>query len=120
MYYGYYGLIDFKVQLTSNKLGYFTFQICNLDKFGTESEECFSENMLSFISGYDKYPIAGDIVWVNSTLLIPQSLKCSHCVLRWVYRSGNSWGYCDSMRSHGELGCGVQETFATCADIAIF
>ena len=54
----------------------------------------------------------------NLTLQLPADLTCSHCVLQWTWTCANSWGLCDSS-DRGALGCGPQETFRACSDIAI-
>jgi hypothetical protein len=41
----------------------------------------------------------------------------NHYTLLYVMVSGNSWGSCGD--GTGALGCGPQETFRTCSDIAI-
>lgn len=105
------------VKLTANSLGYFTFEICNLDKFGQESETCFSENKLTFGDGSQKYIIHYEFRDIHFILWLPSNLVCEHCVLRWIYTNGNSWGACED--GTGRLGCGDQETFINCADISI-
>jgi len=49
---------------------------------------------------------------------LPEGITCSHCVLQWTYRAGNTWGICADGTE--EVGCGPQETFVNCADISIF
>lgn len=44
-------------------------------------------------------------------------ISCSHCVLQWTYTAGNNWGTCSNGTE--AVGCGPQETFRACADIAI-
>lgn len=109
--------IDVGALITANHLGHFSFEICNLDKFGTESEECFAEHKLNFVGGDQKFPIGTRTGLINVSTLIPKDLKCQHCVLRWIYKAGNNWGVCDD--GSGALGCGMQETFVNCADIQI-
>lgn len=43
--------------------------------------------------------------------------ECEHCVLQWKYVAGNNWGICSN--GEGAVGCGPQEEFRACADIAI-
>lgn len=111
------GKLDIGARITSNHLGHFSFEICNLDAFGKESEECFAENKLSFPGGSKTYNIGSRTGMINVSLLLPSGLKCNHCVLRWRYTAGNNWGVCED--GTGKLGCGVQETFVNCADIKI-
>jgi hypothetical protein len=44
-------------------------------------------------------------------------LECQHCVLQWKYIAGNNWGICAD--GNGAVGCGDQEEFRACADVAI-
>ena len=52
-------------------------------------------------------------------LQLPPSVTCAQCVLQWTYNAGNSWG-CDlDDPSNCCVGCGAQENFVNCADVAI-
>lgn len=42
---------------------------------------------------------------------------CEHCVIQWRYIAGNNWGTCSNGTTG--MGCGHQEEFRACADIAI-
>ncbi|KAI8129805.1 hypothetical protein FF38_04400 [Lucilia cuprina] len=105
------------VQITANHLGYIYFELCNLDEFHTESEECFRKYRLKFADGSDKFFIGTTLGWIESTIVLPTGLSCEHCVLRWTYRAGNNWGICEN--GTGAMGCGPQEHFLSCADIRI-
>jgi len=48
---------------------------------------------------------------------LPHGVTCERCVLQWTYVTGNSWGFCED--GTGAVGCGIQEWFRNCADIAI-
>lgn len=48
---------------------------------------------------------------------LPEGLECSHCVMQWRYIAGNNWGSCGNGTE--AVGCGPQEEFRACADIAI-
>lgn len=39
------------------------------------------------------------------------------CIIQWTYVAGNNWGICEDGTSGN--GCGPQETFRGCSDIAI-
>lgn len=109
--------IDVGVQITANHLGYISFELCNLDEFSNESEECFIKYPLKFADGSDKYYIGTYVGWIDSTIVLPSGLACEHCILRWTYTAGNNWGICED--GTGAMGCGSQETFKSCADIRI-
>lgn len=111
--------IPVSVLITANHMGYFYFNLCDLQSWGSESEECFAKYPLKTISG-DAQPLLGSTNpgYYNYTLQLPSSVACSRCVLQWTYHVGNSWGYCAD--GSGRLGCGPQENFRTCSDIAIY
>lgn len=104
------------VQITANHKGYYGFQICNMD-YESESDECFAKYPVKFTTGSEKHYIGTDNGWHNQTIVLPDNLVCSKCVLQWTYVAGNNWGICDD--GTGALGCGKQEWFRSCSDIAI-
>ncbi|XP_001359854.2 uncharacterized protein [Drosophila pseudoobscura] len=106
------------VKITTNHLGHFEFHLCNLDAFGQESEDCFNQNRLRFPDGSERLYIGEKRDEFDVTVLLPENLTCTHCVLRWTYVGGNNWGICDDA-GNGALGCGPQETFKNCADVSI-
>ncbi|XP_017846857.2 uncharacterized protein LOC108602982 [Drosophila busckii] len=100
------GFVYVNVLITVNHLGYFKFELCNLDEFGSESEECFQKNPLEFLNGSNKYEIGERRGEIPVAIKLTEGLVCKHCVLRWTYTAGNNWG-------------ADQETFKNCADISI-
>ncbi|KAL7730916.1 hypothetical protein ACLKA6_014159 [Drosophila palustris] len=115
--YGAGNTIKVGIKLSANHLGHFEFNLCNLDAFGHESEECFNQNRLRFPDGSDRLNIGTQSGEFDVTVLLPAGLTCNHCVLRWTYVGGNNWGVCEN--GSGALGCGPQETFKNCADVRI-
>ncbi|XP_055907060.1 uncharacterized protein LOC129942229 [Eupeodes corollae] len=110
--------INVSVKVTQNHKGKFIFELCDLDSRKSESEECFKANQLKLKSGESEYYLNSDDSKVyNATLVLPSNVKCKHCVLRWTYLTANSWGTCDD--GTGAIGCGPQEQFKNCADVAI-
>lgn len=105
------------IRITANHLGLFYFNICNLDEFGKESEDCFNKYLVKLADGSEKLYIGSQTGWVNATILFPEDLSCNHCILRWNYQAGNNWGFCED--GSGATGCGPQENFKGCADISI-
>ncbi|OXA55745.1 hypothetical protein Fcan01_08630 [Folsomia candida] len=111
--------IDIHVQLTAVHLGHFEIRLCPLSS-STELEEeaCFEQNILQFANGLTKYPVTDEEMqeyFLQAKL--PQEIKCDHCVVQWHYLTGNSWGLCPNGTE--QIGCGEQETFRGCADVAI-
>lgn len=51
------------------------------------------------------------------TIFILPELECQNCVLQWKYIAGNNWGICKD--GSGAVGCGPQEEFRACSDVAI-
>ncbi|KAF0299686.1 hypothetical protein FJT64_027638 [Amphibalanus amphitrite] len=115
-------LIDIEVELTANHMGNFVIRLCphNNDR-KTVTQECLNKHVLR-VAGTNsiRYVIpedsgkAGIFRW---KVELPPYLTCTQCVMQWTYYAGNTWGTC----SDGEqaVGCGPQETFINCADIAI-
>nr|CAD7397917.1 unnamed protein product [Timema cristinae] len=113
--------IDVSVKLTANHLGYFEFKLCPLSNTtDLETEECFSENLLTVAGNIStKYYLPdSSIGFSNFTVTLPETVSCELCVLQWTYTAGNSWGTCSNGTSG--IGCGPQETFKTCSDITIY
>ncbi|XP_019865998.1 uncharacterized protein LOC109595143 [Aethina tumida] len=109
--------IDVSILLTANHLGTFSYSLCVLnDPNASESgENCFQKLLLE--DGSEKYTVLANDYDVRNRVVLPQNLTCERCVLRWHYNTGNSWGTCED--GTGAIGCGPQETFRSCADIAI-
>ncbi|XP_037094711.1 uncharacterized protein LOC119114809 [Pollicipes pollicipes] len=115
-------LVDIEVELTANHMGNFVIRLCphNNDKT-TITQECLNKHVLK-VAGTDSIRFiipedsgkAGIFRW---KVELPPYLTCTQCVMQWTYYAGNTWGTC----SDGTLavGCGPQETFINCADIAI-
>lgn len=108
--------IDVSVFVTANHRGYFKFDMCNLDLLEKEDEECFSPLDVDDM-GKKKRIESSAFGWYNTTVIIPSDLRCKHCVLRWIYVAGNNWGKCKNDDSR--IGCGPQEEFRACSDIAL-
>ncbi|XP_053984544.1 uncharacterized protein LOC128879431 [Hylaeus volcanicus] len=110
--------ININVKLTANHLGTFTFHLCPLTRSNElETEDCFNRNPIQLADGSYTMDVPSGKMEYNVAARLPENVTCEHCVLRWNYRSGNNWGECDD--GHSALGCGPQETFRNCADIAI-
>ncbi|KOB70244.1 Chitin binding domain 3 protein [Operophtera brumata] len=107
--------ITITVEITAHHLGYWEFRICpDADR---PDQDCFDDNLLELEEGGTKYyPNHGsNKYYVNYRL--PEGLTCENCVLQWRYTCGNNWGDCNNGTQ--ALGCGNQETFGACSDIAI-
>lgn len=111
-------LIPVSVKLTQEHLGFFSFKICNLQE-QKETEACFDKWPILFKDGSSKHKVLAGVKDYELEIRLPVDLRCNHCVLRWVYIAGNSWGWCDKAQTKGALGCGDQEEFRSCSDISI-
>jgi len=112
--------IEVKVDLTASHLGYFEFRLCvQNNPLVPATQECLDENVLQLADGSGtRFPIKNfDKTVYAIRVVLPQNVTCRQCVLQWHYNAGNSHGYCQD--GSYELGCGDQETFRSCADIAI-
>ncbi|KAL5290355.1 hypothetical protein ACFFRR_009976 [Megaselia abdita] len=110
-------IIPIDVKISAPHRGYFIFHVCNLDLNGAESEECFDANPVKYDDGNLQHfpPNSGGNYYLK--LQLPSDLFCHHCVLRWTWITGNRYGTCSD--GTGALGCGPQQTFKGCSDIAI-
>ncbi|CAD7093330.1 unnamed protein product [Hermetia illucens] len=105
------------VLITANHRGYFLFDLCNMDD-DHENEDCFRQYQLNLTTGENRFSVkTTNRGWFNTTLALPENVICDHCILRWTYITGNSWGKCAN--DTYAVGCGPQENFRSCSDIAI-
>ncbi|XP_075980704.1 uncharacterized protein LOC142979580 [Anticarsia gemmatalis] len=109
-------LISTNVYLSASHLGFWELRICPEPE--DQTQECFDNGYLLELEegGTKYYPKRGDGSY-NVNYWLPSGFTCDHCVLQWQYTAGNNWGVC-SNGTQG-LGCGNQEQFYTCSDIAI-
>ncbi|XP_018496560.1 uncharacterized protein LOC100907903 [Galendromus occidentalis] len=119
-------VIKATVELTANHNGFFEFHICNVNgNASLETEECLQKNPLEVIgegragrgNPYRYYVPRPSTGKYEAALKLPKHFVCDHCVFQWTYTAGNNWGTCEDGRQ--AVGCGPQETFRGCADIAI-
>jgi len=111
-------VLETTVEVTSNHLGYFTFAVCPLTSKGAENPDGCRALELANGSG-KKFDIGSTDGYIHVQLRLPAGFICHHCTFQWSYMTGNRWGWCDEGKTHGDLGCGDQEVFRSCADIAI-
>ncbi|XP_013390112.1 mucin-5AC-like [Lingula anatina] len=113
-------VIDIAVELTAAHLGYFEFRICpHNDPNTPASQECLDKHVLRRAddSGV-RFPITGGASVYKMKYKLPSGMVCSQCVMQWKYHTGNSWGT-DPDTGRACTGCGPQEEFINCADVAI-
>jgi len=110
-----------KVDVTANHKGFFTFKLCSNNNTAQDpTQQCFDKTVLKVVpSGEDRYYLTTFNTGVFTLKLrLPSNIWCDQCILQWTYTAGNNWGSCEADRGAG-LGCGPQENFRACADIAI-
>ncbi|XP_047032400.1 uncharacterized protein LOC124639190 [Helicoverpa zea] len=108
-------VITTNVYISAYHMGFWEFRIC-LDPYDN-TQECFDQILLELEDGGTKYyPKEGSGTY-EVNYRIPSNIVCEHCVLQWKYTAGNNWGVCEN-GTQG-LGCGNQENFFSCSDIAI-
>nr|XP_039266276.1 uncharacterized protein LOC120341781 [Styela clava] len=110
------------VELTAHHKGYFEFRLCPWNNVAVPiTHECLDQYVLANNKGSTQWMVptstGGSSQYFDVTLKLPEEIECDQCVLQWKYKAGNTWN-CDS---DGECcsGCGPQEEFYGCADIAI-
>jgi len=113
--------INVEVDLTANHLGYFQFRLCPHNNMQTPvNQDCLDQNILQLADGSGtQYRIFGhEMGIIPIRLRLPAGVTCYQCVLQWHYKTGNSYGECED--GSYDIGCGPQETFRGCADVAIY
>ncbi|CAL4067929.1 unnamed protein product, partial [Meganyctiphanes norvegica] len=107
-----------RVDLNANHQGVFEFRICpNNNPKVDPSQTCLNENPLFLSDGNFQYKVPSHNGEHIVNLQLPQNLTCTQCVMQWRYVAGNNWGECAN--GIGAVGCGPQEEFRACADVAI-
>ncbi|CAG2226629.1 unnamed protein product [Mytilus edulis] len=110
--------IQVKVQITATHRGYFEFRLCPVNNpRQTATQACLDRNVLKQSNGQSRFYEPGAIGTYTVDLILPQGLTCTQCVLQWKWNTGNSYN-CDNNHNCC-IGCGPQEQFYGCADIAI-
>ncbi|GFQ64704.1 chitin-binding type-4 domain-containing protein [Trichonephila clavata] len=112
-------VIKSTVDITANHRGFFEFKLCPHNNPSTVvTQDCLDKFPLELAdgSGSKYYPSAGTGSFTVQ-LRLPHHLTCSQCVFQWSYTAGNNWGRCENGTS--KVGCGPQETFRGCSDVAI-
>ena len=113
-------VIDVQITITMNHGGFFEFRLC-ADKTSANqlsTDECFDKNLLEFENGSTRYILGagpgGPNGPVNLRLRLPAGVSCQYCVLQWWWKTASNQNYCGN-----NVGCGKQEQYKNCADIAI-
>jgi len=110
--------VKVSVEITANHLGYFTFKLCPNNNVNQDpKQDCFDKHVLKNANGYEHTPITSETGYWYPTIVLPEDVTCDQCILQWTYTAANSWGTCEN--GTGAVGCGPQENFRACADIAI-
>ncbi|CAH1773237.1 unnamed protein product [Owenia fusiformis] len=112
-------IAEVTVELTAGHMGWMEFRLCKWDNPKVPvTQECLDENVLQLADGSGtKVPIDNTKRMIIARLQLPKNINCKQCVVQWLYHAGNSWG-CEP---NGKCcsGCGTQEEFKNCADVAI-
>lgn len=111
-------LVRTTVKITANHKGYFEFRLCPKQS-ATElaTQACLDQHLLQLHDGTTKFYIGSENKEYYPLVQLPNNITCENCVFQWWWRAGNNWGTCAD-GTNGE-GCGDQESFVNCADIAI-
>ncbi|XP_065346344.1 uncharacterized protein LOC135943627 [Cloeon dipterum] len=111
-------VISVTFKLTANHKGWVQFSLCRLSSATqVETNECFTPLKLAGSTSTRYYLPNSNVGDTTLKLQLPAGVTCSRCVIQWHYNTGNSWGVCPD--GTGALGCGNQENFRTCSDVAI-
>ena len=86
-------IVNVKVQITANHKGYFTFKVGNIGTPPITEEKLNHLLKIAGTTGTRYYlPEGSKSGFFDVALQLPASLICAHCVFRWWYTAGNSWG----------------------------
>ncbi|RUS72508.1 hypothetical protein EGW08_019736 [Elysia chlorotica] len=114
-------VINATVELTANHKGFFEFRLCPTDNpFKRVTAHCLQKFPLVVAdTGLTRFTVPSGDSYSKITvpLRLPADVRCSACLFQWQYTAGNSWGISQDGRQC--VGCGNQEQFYGCADIAI-
>jgi hypothetical protein len=112
-------VIQAAANITGNHLGHFEYKICaNNDVTVEATQECLDLTPLYAADGGDWLLEIDDTEGIISfDLQLPADLTCTQCVFQWRYVAANTVGTCANGTE--ALGCGPQEEFRSCADVAI-
>lgn len=115
-------VIDIEAELTTNHKGWMEINLCpNDDPDVIIEESCLEKYPLELSDGSGvRFVIPEDTKKTeifNWKVKLPEGVSCTNCVIRWKYFAGNTWGACSN--GSESVGCGNQETFINCADVAI-
>ncbi|KZS10585.1 uncharacterized protein LOC116929479 [Daphnia magna] len=113
-------LIDVTINLNISHMGFFEFRLC--PKTSSEelvTQECLNQNLLTLADGTTQFNVEQNTVAVVFAIQVqlPAEITCENCVLQWYYRASSRIGDCGDGTT--DYGCGDQETYVNCADIAI-
>ncbi|XP_013390218.1 uncharacterized protein LOC106158689 [Lingula anatina] len=119
------------LEITAPHRGWFEFRLCPHNDPSTPiTQECLNQyklpiylhaNGTTVTRFYSLETIPGSGWTVGKVYMLaklPDYVTCTQCVLQWKWHTGNSWG--TDPDGNSCVGCGPQEEFYGCADIAIY
>ncbi|XP_048749525.2 uncharacterized protein LOC125661528 [Ostrea edulis] len=110
--------IDLVVEVTALHHGYFEFRICpNNNVSRPVTQDCLDKHLLVLSSHSTRFSDVTATGRYTFQAQLPVGLTCSQCVVQWKWHTGNNFGYASD--GHSCIGCGPQEEFYGCADVAI-
>ncbi|XP_053387499.1 integumentary mucin C.1-like [Mercenaria mercenaria] len=113
--------ISIKVDLTGNHLGWMEFRICpNNDVNKSVTHDCLNSHVLQRADGTGARTQVNNrnMGTLSMAYTLPDGMTCSQCVLQWKFQTDDTWGV-DKDTGKACIGCGYQEEFYGCADVAI-
>jgi len=113
-------IITVVLTITVSHGGWSEFRICpNNNVHRVVSQDCLDKRLLYTVGGKTRFyhPVrTGD---VTIQLVLPKDLTCSQCVLQWWWKTNANNNCRPSTGQYCCIGCGRQEIFVNCADVAI-
>merc|ERR1712179_528425 len=114
-------VIPITVHVTANHRGWFEFNLCPVNHPSVRAtQDCYDRYLLEQADGSGpRFTLtSGRTGMWTINYRLPAGLTCNQCALQWRWKTANSWGT-DPDTGRQCVGCGPQEQFRGCSDVAI-
>lgn len=83
-------VVNVTVTITAKKRGgFFMMYLCPEDRSGSDLEQCFQNNRLTFLATGTTQLHVSDFEGDGSfEVKLPSGIQCTNCVMRWAYVTG--------------------------------
>ncbi|XP_050396421.1 mucin-2 [Patella vulgata] len=111
--------VDFTVDVTIGRRGFYVFRLCKLVGVFEATEDCLNQHVLTLANGTSRINVPSSRFTKKTfQLVLPSNITCDRCVIQWKYVTDSMWG-CNTNPRKCCFGCGIQEKYINCADVKI-